>query len=384
MLAGRLDELSRVLIERARVDFPQWLVERPELRGPIRTITRESIRVELAAMCEGGRLPDECPAIDAEWARLAARVGGSVSGLVDGYRRGHQVQWEGWFALVDREEGDPDTRRQLLERGSRFFFDYAGRLGRLTSDEYTRERGRLLGGREQRRMQLVRELLDGHDVDASALGYPLDAWHLGAIAWGREGADATRQLAHTLDRGLLLVEAVEGTWWGWLGADRPLDPAAAAGLRRHRPLPGAHLAVGVESQGPAGFRTTHLQALGARRAARGRDWPLTHYDDVVLEVLAAQDSHAARLFAARELAGLDQDDARGVRLRETLDAYFRTGHNAAAAAAALGVHEQTVAARLRVVEERTGRPVAQRRVELEMALRLRRLFAGSTDEDRGP
>lgn len=383
MLSARLDDLSRLLIERARADLPEWLVERPELRGPIRTITRESIRVELAAMCEGGRLPNECPAIDAEWARLAARVGGSVSGLVDGYRRGHQVQWEGWFALVDREEGDPDVRRRLLERGSRFFFDYAGRLGRLTTDEYIRERDRLLGGREQRRMHLVRELLDGRDVDASALDYRLDSWHVGVIAWGPHGADALPELAHSLDRRLFQVEAIEGTWWGWLGADRPLSTAAESQLRRHRPTAGTNLAMGTEAQGLAGFRSTHKEALGARRGARGKPGPLTHYDDVALEVLAAHDSSAARLFVARELRGLDGDDARAGRLRETLDAYFRAGHNAAATAAGLGVHEQTVAARLRAVEERTGHAVAQRRAELEVALRLRRLLRSADDSPTG-
>lgn len=81
---------------------------------------------------------------------------------------------------------------------------------------------------------------------------------------------------------------------------------------------------------------------------------------------------------ARELSGLDGDDTRAARLRETLQAWFAAGHNATAAAAALGVHEQTVAQRLRTVEERTGRPVAARRAELETALRLRNLL-GTTE-----
>ena len=76
---------------------------------------------------------------------------------------------------------------------------------------------------------------------------------------------------------------------------------------------------------------------------------------------------------ARELSGLDADDIRSGRLRQTLREW-RPGQNAAAAAAALGVHEQTVAQRLRTVEERTGRPVAARRAELETALRLRDLL----------
>jgi DNA-binding PucR family transcriptional regulator len=98
---------------------------------------------------------------------------------------------------------------------------------------------------------------------------------------------------------------------------------------------------------------------------------VTHYGEVALEALAAGDPDEARAFVVRELRGLEGDDARARRLRETLRAWFAAGQNAAATAAALGVHEQTVAARLRAVEERTGAPPAARRAELETALRLR-------------
>ncbi len=116
------------------------------------------------------------------------------------------------------------------------------------------------------------------------------------------------------------------------------------------------------------------QARQAERAGRRSGWLVTHYSEVALESLAATDEDAAGAFVARKLAGLEGDDTRSVRLRQTLRAWFAAGHNAAAAAAALGVHEQTVAQRLRTVEERTGRPVAARRAELETALRLRELL----------
>jgi DNA-binding PucR family transcriptional regulator len=74
---------------------------------------------------------------------------------------------------------------------------------------------------------------------------------------------------------------------------------------------------------------------------------------------------------ARELRGLDGADRRTERLRRTLVGYFGCGQNAAAAAAALGVHQQTVGHRLRTIEERLGAPVHERRAELEVALRLR-------------
>jgi DNA-binding PucR family transcriptional regulator len=101
---------------------------------------------------------------------------------------------------------------------------------------------------------------------------------------------------------------------------------------------------------------------------------VTHYDEVALEALLGQDERRAREFAHRELVGLDGGDERSRRLRETLQAYFGSGQNAAAAAARLGVHDQTVSYRLRTIEERLGRPVTARRAELDVALRLMELL----------
>jgi hypothetical protein len=349
------------------------VVDRPDAAELIRSLTARSILAELQAL-ERYELPEEIPAIDAEWARMAIRLGAEPRGLaqmVDGYRRGHQVQWEGWFDLVEREQLDPGARRELLERGWRFFFDYAGRMSVFITDEYLRERDRLLRSREQRRVQLVRDLLEGHEVEPAELDYDLDGQHLGAIAWGRGGADALRALAQELDRRLLLVGVIEDTWWGWLGAHRMLSRAAALALDRFRPPQGVRLALGAEAGGAEGFRSTHRQATRSQRAAVRTDAPVTRYDDIALEALAGLDPHEAREFIDRELRGIDGEDTRARRLRDTLQSYFRHGQNAATTAAALGVHEQTVGARLRAVEERTGRPVASRRAELETALRLR-------------
>ncbi|HLQ47495.1 MAG TPA: helix-turn-helix domain-containing protein, partial [Candidatus Dormibacteraeota bacterium] len=82
------------------------------------------------------------------------------------------------------------------------------------------------------------------------------------------------------------------------------------------------------------------------------------------------DEARARAFVSRELRGIDGDDPRSRRLRRTLRAYFASAQNGSAAAALLGVHEHTVAYRLRTIEDRLGRPVAARRAELETALRL--------------
>ena len=64
---------------------------------------------------------------------------------------------------------------------------------------------------------------------------------------------------------------------------------------------------------------------------------------------------------------------RGVLLG-TLRAYFAADRNTSSAAAALGVSRQAVAKRLRTIEERLGRPLSDRGLELEAVLRLEGLL----------
>jgi DNA-binding PucR family transcriptional regulator len=120
-----------------------------------------------------------------------------------------------------------------------------------------------------------------------------------------------------------------------------------------------------------GFRRSHRQAGDAYLVALRHPQPVTLYADVALEALALRDEQVARDFAAGQLRGLNGDD----KLRDTLRRYFASSQNAAATAVALGVHEQTVARRLKAVEEKIGCPLNHRRAELELALRLEELLA---------
>lgn len=112
--------------------------------------------------------------------------------------------------------------------------------------------------------------------------------------------------------------------------------------------------------------------------ARKTDRSVVFYADVAVEALASDNQADARAFVAHELRGIEDDSPSSQRIRETIVAYFAAEHNAASAAAALGVHQQTVANRLRAAEERLGQPVGARRVELETALRLRSCLGRTT------
>ena len=374
----RIDALVDGLTARWPPDITAWFDARPELRERNREFTRESILAELECLRDGARVPASIPPVDAELARVAAQLDAPLTSLLWGYRNGHRVQWEAWAELVEATDLPPGERRTLLDRGAAFFFDYVDRLSDLVTAEHTRQRERLLRGLEQRRMQVVHRLLSGDETDVTALDYDADAHHLGVIALGEGGAAAAHALAAALDRRALLLAADRGLWWAWLGGARPLDDAARAALRRWSPEDGVTLALGGETAGREGFRETHREAAAALVAGQRTGAPVTHFADIALEALATRDEAAAHAFARRELTGLDGADHRSRQLRATLRAWFAAGQNAAAAAGALGIHEQTVAQRLRSVEERIGRPAAARRAELETALRVRH-YLGASD-----
>lgn len=373
-LAARTEELAEEYVRRASREMPEWTVDRPDLAEELRVGARESLGAELRALASGAELPAACPPSDAEGARYCARLGVPLHHVLQQYRLGHAIQWEAWFELVEEREPDAGERRRLLERASRFFFGYADRMCGFATEHYTDERERSLRNREQRRVHLVRELLDRRtDAAPDDLGYDLDGLeHVGLIAWGPEGAEYVRALARELDRRLLIVGAADETWWAWLGGEEGAPDELQRALARLRPPEAVRVAMGAPSAGREGFRRTHQQASAAQRAAALRDGPVVRYEDIALEALAAADAAAAHEFIAIELRGIDGEDTRSARLRDTLEAWFACGQNAAATAARLGVHEQTVAQRLRAVEDRTGRAVAARRAELETALRLRR------------
>jgi PucR C-terminal helix-turn-helix domain/GGDEF-like domain len=371
VLVGRVDELTETHLGRMREDIPDWL-QQPGLWERIRAFSRASMLTEPLAFQQGAVLPTSCPQVDAEGARETARVGGSLDLMLTGYRCGNAVQWEAWFELVEQQVPQPERRRSLLQEGSRFFFDYADRLSRFVTQEYSHERERAVRSYEQRGVQAVREVLDDGEPDTRRLSYEVDCRHLALVGIGVAAGEAIRDLAGTLDRRLLLVAISEEAWWAWLGGERPLGDSGIQALANFQPPAGVWLGLGVEADGVEGFRQSHLQAVKAARAASRTDRSVTRYDDVALEAMAAENETEARSFIARELRGLDGPDARSQRLRETLRAYFAAGQNAASTAAALGVHEHTVARRLQAVEDRVRRPVTARRAELEIALRLRR------------
>jgi hypothetical protein len=374
-LRGRLDHIAAATLDRLHERAPGWLLQTAVSHEQIHSYIRASLRAHLRFF-ELDALPKSCPDADAAAAAAAARVG-EVDTLRNGIRSAQMILWETWFDLIeDSPQLQGVERRELLTRGSNFFFRYADLLSDCVVTIAERVLRELGGDAEQRRYRAIRGLLEGEPLQpSSALELELDQHHLGLFAWGERGAEAARELAERLGRRLLLVSPLSHSWWGWISGSRPFEAAEERTITRFSAPPEAGIALGLPGFGEAGFRATHRQAQRARWFAPTGTATVIRYADVAVESLASENREDACAFVERELGAINDESTTSTRIRDTLSAYFAAEHNAASAAATLGIHQQTVANRLRSAEDRLGHPIGSRRVELEVALRLRAALA---------
>jgi DNA-binding PucR family transcriptional regulator len=132
------------------------------------------------------------------------------------------------------------------------------------------------------------------------------------------------------------------------------------------------VAVGEPAHGLEGFRLTHRQARQAQIVASAARLPAAEH--VVLSVqigpvaLMCGDVDATAAWVRSTLGELALDDEQHARLRETLWEFLESGGSFTAAAQRLILHKNTVQYRVRKAEEARGRPIKDRRLDLELAL----------------
>jgi PucR C-terminal helix-turn-helix domain len=368
-LEARARQIGLAAERRLTPQLPKWMTRHHGVWDELIVFGRTVLRAELDDF-RRGVIPSNPSEADLQAAKVAAEVG-TLKFLLDGYQSLQRSLVEAWIEVVDQAVADPSLRQELLQYGSEYFSAYQQKITGFVVDAFQLECNRARGGGEQRRFEAIRRLIDGDPEAASQLDFDIDQYHVGVVAWGSEAGDAILDLARSLGRISLTIGALNGTRWGWVSGARPLDAAAEQRLGAYEAPAGVGIAVGLEGYGDSGFRTTNGQALRARWVARRLDLRVAFYADVAIEALAGANRLEARSFIAHELRGIDDDSGVSTRIRETILAYFAAEQNAASAAAALGIHQQTVANRLRAAEERLGHPVVSRRVELETALRMR-------------
>jgi len=366
-LRARRPDLEQAALARIKaISDPADVGDLDYLDG-LRAALASALDYGFAAIEHGEHRAPPPPAPLLAQARLAARNGVGLDTVLRRYVAGYTLLGD---CLVEEaaESGLSPASLTALLRSQAALFD---RLVAAVCEEHERESASRLRSQRQRRAERVQRLLAGELLDAGDLGYDLAACHLGLVAAGEGAPEVLRDLAASLDRRLLLVQREGETAWAWLGGRRRPDPRGLSRALENLGTTTMALAVGEPAEGLAGWRLTHRQAAVALAVASRRRPRIARYADVALLASVLQDDLLAASLRQLYLAPLSAQRDDGESARATLRAYFAADRNVSSAAAALGVNRHTVAARLRGVEERLGRPLASSILtDLEITLAL--------------
>ncbi len=373
-LKARHGELEQAVLARVCALADPTAAPDPGYPEGLRGAVSAAVGYAIAGLAHRADSPAPVPAPLLEQARLAARNGVSLDIVLRRYLAGHILLGD---FLVGEAEGEdplsaPELRRAL--RTESVLFD---RLLDAVSAAYGHELQTRNRDGERRRVRRVEMLLAGELIDASALDYELEGWHLAAVAAGPGARSALRALAAELQRRQLAVCPGGETIWAWFGGGLgPLDSERVKRAADNCVSPEIALAIGEPAHGTEGWRRSHRQALAALPIALRGSQHLIRYAEVALLASALRDEVLAGSLRELYLDPLGSGHDGGEALRRTLSAYFEAERQVSATAAALGVSRQTVSTRLRAIEERLGSPLESCAAELETAFRLRELSGG--------
>jgi DNA-binding PucR family transcriptional regulator len=325
-----------------------------------------------------------------------------LSVLLRAYRLGHAMVEERFETVAAELDIPREIRWRVLAEASRYLFAYVDAVCTRLVQDYEQERARWIRGAAAARAELVTAIIDGQPIDprtaTATLRYDVSRQHLAFIVWADARTEgplqrtgslevAANALAGRLGGGPVLLVPIGGrAVWAWtsgaaLGDDEDLT--------RETLGDGLRAAIGTSATGVAGMAESHDRARAARRVGEllaVRPGTIVRYGSVALTALLTADPAEAVKFAESQLGELGADTDNAARLRATLRVYLDENLSPARAARRLGIHQNTVVYRVRKAEEILGRTIDQRRLELEVSLRLSESLDGlrSAGERRKP
>jgi len=363
-----VDAVAEIAIRALEQELPV-LLEDPDLREAARASTAANIALAVGLVQGSLSLGHLDPPPQATaFTRELARRNVPVAELDRAYRVAQLALWRWAVAQVhERLEGDVAV---AIEGLSEAMFATGDVLATTVMERYAVERERWLRSADAIRASTLRDILGGAPVDldaaSSRLRYELRQTHEAFVVWADGDGAAPEAAAAAIGgpRALLSPFGV-GIVAGWA----PAGSIDLGGIED-----GVRVALGSVGTGEEGFRRGHLEAMEARRVARllAPGEPVTRYDDVALLALLTKDPGQAQRFVERTLGPLAAPDGATVRLAETLHAALEEQGSPRRAAHRLGVHENTVAKRLRAIDELLGGTHLKRPGDLLAALTILR------------
>ena len=361
-------------------DLPAF-ASRPELRDANTASAADIVERFLAMLAEA--MPESRlePGTKARgYVRLLVERRITAEDLSSAYRIGMRTFWARWTALL-REHVAPEQYADALTESTRYILAWADTLTARVIAIHNEER--LLWNRDPEavRNETIRAIIDGQAPDRERaeqrLRYGLRRSHRCLVVWAADASVDLRpehlpETAPSLFAGgtdpaivTLALGPATAIWWSPSDA-RPLVLPAQVD-------PTMRAAVGSVADDVAGFRSTYLEAMSARRVAVLEEAPagsVTSYADVALRALGSADLEQASRFAVTVLGDLAQTDPVIRELAVTLRSFLDHGSNLRATASTLRVHHNTVANRIRRAEQLLPHPTAGRTAEILMALEL--------------
>jgi PucR C-terminal helix-turn-helix domain/GGDEF-like domain len=329
------------------------------------------------------------PSASLEYARRRAQRGTPLTALLRTYRLGHTCFSDWLFKELARQADDATVISAATLGMSKIVAGYVDQTSEEIVAAYTREREHWLRNRSAARAARIRDLLSGEPVNVSAteaiLGYRLRQYHLGLVCWTDDATgsvDNITRLEHAINHVAgkivgsgdpVFVPRDESSAWAWLplGIRDRFDATGAAAAGMDGDL---SFAFGDAARGVTGFRLTHQQALAAQAVAMAAGPPpqVVTFGEVAPVAMMLGSADLLRAWVLTTLGGLATDDEQHARLRDTLLVFLQSGGSYKATAEQLTLHKNTVQYRIRKAEESLGRPAAERRHDVELALRASR------------
>lgn len=365
-LEARKEEIEETILQRMVASLEDREANNPEYEAGLRRAVPAGAGYGIAATrLDNGEVPP-IPIELLSQARTAAKHQVPVGAVYQRYIAAQSIFNQ---SVLDEADKDRGLFRAAIHQTASVSLAFHA-LTAAVSSEYARAARSKPSSLAAARLARLTRLLDGEPARTDGLEYDFTAAHIGAVAEGAAALPYLRSLATTLNGQLLIARPRDDTIWGWLGLRKP--PPWGDFLHATDALwPGdCLLGFGELSEDMLGWRRSHEQARVAFSHAANRQVQPTHYSHVAIAHSIRADELLYSSIRNNYLAPLETGRDGGSLLRDTLRAYFDTGCNRAAAAAALGVSRRTVSNRLNQAEARVGRPVHDLSLELQLALRV--------------